>query len=47
VMATVQAMTLTNIVIGIATTALLLSFVMVISRKYGTRDVTEMRRLKE
>ncbi|GAB7016147.1 sodium:proton antiporter [Methanogenium cariaci] len=47
VMPTVQAMTLTNIVIGIATTALLLSFVMVISRKYGTRDVTEMRRLKE
>lgn len=47
VMATVQAMTLTNIVIGIATTALLLSFVMVISKKYGTRDVTEMRRLKE
>ena len=47
VMPTVQAMTLTNIVIGIATTALLLSFVMVISKKYGTRDVTEMRRLKE
>ena len=47
VMATVQAMTLTNIVIGIATTALLLSFVMVIAKKYGTRDVTEMRRLKE
>ena len=47
VMPTVQAMTLTNIVIGIATTALLLSFVMVISRKYGTRDVCEMRRLKE
>lgn len=47
VMPTVQAMTLTNIVIGIATTALLLSFVMVIYKKYGTRDVTEMRRLKE
>jgi multicomponent Na+:H+ antiporter subunit C len=47
VMPTVQAMTLTNIVIGIATTALLLSFVMVIYKKYGTRDVTGMRRLKE
>ncbi|WAI01471.1 sodium:proton antiporter [Methanogenium organophilum] len=47
VMPTVQAMTLTNIVIGIATTALLLSFVLVIYKKYGTRDVTEMRRLKE
>jgi len=47
VMPTVQAMTLTNIVIGIATTALLLSFVMIVYKKYGTRDVTEMRRLKE
>ena len=43
---TVQAMTLTNIVIGIATTALLLSFVMIIYRKYGTVDVTEAGRLK-
>lgn len=43
---TVQAMTLTNIVIGIATTALLLSFVIIIYRRYGTADVHEMRRLK-
>jgi multicomponent Na+:H+ antiporter subunit C len=42
----VQAMTLTNIVIGIATTALLLSFVIVIYKKYGTADVNEVRRLR-
>ena len=46
VLPTVQAMTLTNIVIGIATTALLLSFVMIIYRKYGSADVRDMRRLK-
>lgn len=46
VMPTVQAMTLTNIVIGIATTALMLSFVMVIYRKYGTANANEVRRLK-
>ena len=46
VLPTVQAMTLTNIVIGIATTALLLSFVLVIYRTYGTADATKMRRLK-
>lgn len=43
---TVQAMTLTNIVIGIATTALLLSFVMIIYKKYGTTNVDEIGRLK-
>lgn len=43
---TVQAMTLTNIVIGIATTALLLSFVMIIYKKYGSVDVRDMGRLK-
>ncbi|MEA2034553.1 MAG: cation:proton antiporter subunit C [Euryarchaeota archaeon] len=47
VMPTVQAMTLTNIVIGIATTALLLSFIMVIYKKYGSADVNDIRRLKE
>ncbi|MCK4270143.1 MAG: cation:proton antiporter subunit C [Methanogenium sp.] len=47
VMPTVQAMTLTNIVIGIATTALLLSFIMVIYKKYGSADVNDVRRLKE
>jgi multicomponent Na+:H+ antiporter subunit C len=46
VMPTVQAMTLTNIVIGIATTALLLSFTMIIYRKYGTADAGEMRKLR-
>jgi len=46
VMPTVQAMTLTNIVIGIATTALLLSFVIIIYRRYGTVDITEIRRLR-
>lgn len=46
-MPTVQAMTLTNIVIGIATTALLLSFVMLVYRKYGSADAGVMRRLKE
>lgn len=47
VMPTVQAMTLTNIVIGIATTALLLSFVMIIYRRYGSADVRDLRRLRE
>jgi len=46
VMPTVQAMTLTNIVIGIATTAMLLSFVMIIYRKYGTADAGKMRKLR-
>ncbi|WOF16366.1 cation:proton antiporter subunit C [Methanoplanus sp. FWC-SCC4] len=43
---TVQAMTLTNIVIGIATTAMLLSFVMVIYKKYKSASVTDLGRLK-
>ncbi|NYT05461.1 MAG: cation:proton antiporter subunit C [Methanomicrobiales archaeon] len=46
VLPTVQAMTLTNIVIGIATTALMLSFVMVIYRRYGTADADAVRRLR-
>ncbi len=46
VMPTVQAMTLTNIVIGLATTALLLSFIMVLHRRYGTCDIREIRRLR-
>lgn len=45
VMPTVQALTLTSIVIGLATTALLLSFLMIIYRRYGTCDVREIRRL--
>ena len=47
VMPTVQALTLTNIVIGVATTALMLAFVMLIYKKYGTANANEMRRLKE
>jgi len=46
VLPTVQAMTLTNIVIGIATTAMLLSFIMIIYKKYKTTDVTKVGRLK-
>ncbi|MDO5845331.1 MAG: sodium:proton antiporter [Methanocorpusculum sp.] len=47
VMPTVQALTLTNIVIGVATTALLLAFAMVIYKKYGSVNTDKMRRLKE
>lgn len=47
VMATPQALTLTSIVIGVATTALLLSFAVIIWKKYGTIDTDKMRRLKE
>ncbi|MDO5844983.1 MAG: sodium:proton antiporter [Methanocorpusculum sp.] len=47
VLPTVQAMTLTSIVIGVATTALMLVFVMLIYKKYGTVNSDKMRRLKE
>ncbi|MDR3102095.1 MAG: sodium:proton antiporter [Methanocalculaceae archaeon] len=47
VMPTVQALTLTNIVIGVATMALMLVFVMLVYKKYGTVDANEMRRLRE
>ena len=47
VLPTVQAMTLTNIVIGFASTALLLAFVIVIYRKYGTIEANNIRRLRE
>ena len=47
VLPTVQALTLTNIVIGVATTALMLVLVMVIYKKYGTVNADKMRRLKE
>lgn len=46
VMPTVQALTLTSIVIGVATEALLLSFVMTIWRYYKTKDVREASRLR-
>lgn len=47
VLPTVQALTLTAIVIGLATTAMMLSLVIVIHRHYGTTDVNEVRRLRE
>ncbi len=47
VLPTVQALTLTNIVIGVATTALMLVLVMVIYKKYGTVNSDKIRRLRE
>ncbi|HUU74742.1 MAG TPA: cation:proton antiporter subunit C [Methanoregulaceae archaeon] len=47
VMATPQALTLTSIVIGVATSALLLSFAVLIWKHYGTVDTDRIRRLKE
>jgi len=47
VLPTPQALTLTSIVIGVATTALLLSFATVIWKKYGSIEVGFLRRLKE
>ncbi len=47
VLPTPQALTLTAIVIGVATTAMILSFVMMIYRRYGTINVDEVRRLRE
>ncbi len=46
VLPTPQALTLTAIVIGLATSALLLSIIMVLYRHYGTLDVREIRRLR-
>jgi len=46
VLPTPQALTLTAIVIGLATSALLLSLVMLLYRHYGTLDVREIRRLR-
>ena len=45
VLPTPQALTLTSIVIGLATTALMLSFVILIYRHYGSIDA-KIRRLK-
>ena len=47
VLPTPQALTLTSIVIGVATTAMLLSFCMVIYKNYGTLDSRKVRRLRE
>ena len=41
-----QALVLTSIVIGLATTAMLASLAMRIYEKYGTFDVTSIRELK-
>jgi multicomponent Na+:H+ antiporter subunit C len=46
VLPTPQALTLTSIVIGLATTALLLSFAIVVFRHYGTLDVTKIKELR-
>jgi multicomponent Na+:H+ antiporter subunit C len=47
VLPTPQALCLTSIVIGVATSALLLSFTMIIYKKYGTVNVDQMRELRE
>ncbi|MGD9612410.1 MAG: sodium:proton antiporter [Kiritimatiellia bacterium] len=46
VLPTVQALTLTSIVIGVATSAMMLSFAMVIYKKYGTTDSLKIKKLK-
>jgi len=46
VLPTPQALVLTSIVIGVATSALVLSFAMVLKKKYGTVDINEIRRLQ-
>jgi multicomponent Na+:H+ antiporter subunit C len=45
VLPTPQALVLTSIVIGVATSALVLSFAMVLQKKYGTVDIDKIRRL--
>ena len=45
VLPTPQALVLTSIVIGVATSALVLSFAMVLKKKYGTVDIDKIRRL--
>ena len=46
VLPTPQALTLTSIVIGLATTALLLSFAIFVHRHYGTLDVRKIKELR-
>lgn len=46
VLPTPQALTLTSIVIGLATTALLLSFAIFIYRHYKTLDVRKIKELR-
>lgn len=47
VMPTPHALTLTSIVIGVATTALMLSFVMMIKRHYDSINTEDIRRCRE
>lgn len=47
VLPTPQALTLTSIVIGVATSALLISFAIIIWKKYRSIHVDNIRRLKE
>ena len=47
VMPTAHALTLTSIVIGVATTALMLSFAMMIYKHYGTVNTKKVRRCRE
>jgi len=46
VLPTPQCLTLTAIVIALATMALMLSLVILINKHYGTLDIDEIRRLK-
>jgi multicomponent Na+:H+ antiporter subunit C len=46
VMPTVQALTLTAIVIGLATMALLLTMAIIIYRNYGTLNTDRINKLK-
>ena len=43
---TVQALTLTAIVIGVATSAMMLSFVMILYKNYGTTNVTQIKEMR-
>lgn len=43
---TLQALTLTSIVIGVSVTAMLLAFAVVTYRYYGTLDTEKIRRLR-
>jgi multicomponent Na+:H+ antiporter subunit C len=47
VLPTPQALVLTSIVIGVATSALVLSFAMVLHGRYGTVEIDRIQRLKE
>jgi len=46
VLPTPQCLTLTAIVIALATTALMLSLIVLIHKHYGTLDIEEIRRLR-